>query len=168
MAGLHICNVQTAMLCIGCGVYICCFIFSEDEGVEIRVRLGSTWKNSLGELSGGQRSLVALALILAMLQFSPAPMYVLDEIDAALDLSHTQHIGALLREKFGGSQFIIVSLKEGLFTNANVLFKISFSGGTSTIERLQHNDRTGDGRDDREKENKKHLKNQSAPAIKKP
>lgn len=60
---------------------------------------------------------------MSLLQFKPAPMYILDEIDAALDLSHTQHIGQLFKSRFKGSQFIVVSLKEGLFTNANVLFR---------------------------------------------
>ncbi len=96
------------------------------------------WKESLSELSGGQRSLLALSLILALL-FKPAPMFILDEVlvlpfwllpfysivekkhvnttwcakvDAALDLSHTQNIGAMLRTHFSNSQFIVVSLKE--------------------------------------------------------
>jgi structural maintenance of chromosome 2 len=128
------------------------------EGLEVKIRLGSVWKASLTELSGGQRlvssptlhmflpsssfeaddlslpasgrplrSLIALSLIMSLLQFKPAPMYILDEIDAALDLSHTQHIGSLFRNRFKGSQFIVVSLKEGLFTNANVLFKAKVS-----------------------------------------
>ena len=62
-------------------------------------------------------------------------MYILDEIDAALDLSHTQHIGTLFRTRFRGAQFIVVSLKEGLFTNANVLFRTRFRDGTSVVER---------------------------------
>jgi hypothetical protein len=81
------------------------------------------------------RSLIALSLIMALLQFKPAPMYILDEIDAALDLSHTQHIGTLFRTRFRGAQFIVVSLKEGLFTNANVLFRTRFRDGTSVVER---------------------------------
>ncbi|KAI0296748.1 condensin complex subunit SMC2 [Multifurca ochricompacta] len=105
------------------------------DGLEIKVQLGSVWKQSLTELSGGQRSLIALSLIMALLQFKPAPMYILDEIDAALDLSHTQHIGTLFRTRFRGSQFIVVSLKEGLFTNANVLFRTRFRDGTSIVER---------------------------------
>ncbi|KAK7032914.1 structural maintenance of chromosomes protein [Favolaschia claudopus] len=105
------------------------------QGLEVKVRLGSVWKQSLTELSGGQRSLIALSLIMSLLQFKPAPMYILDEIDAALDLSHTQHIGQLFRTRFKGSQFIVVSLKEGLFTNANVLFKTRFRDGTSIVER---------------------------------
>ena len=102
------------------------------------MRLGSVWKQSLLELSGGQRSLIALSIIMALLQFKPAPMYILDEVDAALDLSHTQHIGQLFRTRFKGSQFIVVSLKEGLFTNANVLFRARFRDGTSIVERIAH------------------------------
>ncbi|KAG5730192.1 Structural maintenance of chromosomes protein 2 [Termitomyces sp. T112] len=105
------------------------------DGLEVKVQLGSVWKQSLTELSGGQRSLIALSLIMALLQFKPAPMYILDEIDAALDLSHTQHIGQLFKTRFKGSQFIVVSLKEGLFTNANVLFRARFRDGTSIVER---------------------------------
>lgn len=63
-------------------------------------------------------------------------MYILDEIDAALDLSHTQNIGHLFKNRFKGSQFIVVSLKEGMFNNANVLFKARFRDGTSVVERF--------------------------------
>ncbi|OMJ23163.1 Structural maintenance of chromosomes protein 2 [Smittium culicis] len=105
------------------------------SGLQVKVNLGGVWKNSLSELSGGQRSLIALSLILALLQFKPAPMYILDEIDAALDLSHTQNIGRLFKSRFKGSQFIVVSLKEGMFNNANVLFKVKFKNGVSTVER---------------------------------
>ena len=103
------------------------------EGLEIKVKLGSIWKESLVELSGGQRSLIALSLIMALLQFRPAPMYILDEVDAALDLSHTQNIGHLIKTRFKGSQFIIVSLKEGMFSNANRVFRTRFQNGTSVV-----------------------------------
>ncbi|NXF20603.1 SMC2 protein, partial [Rhodinocichla rosea] len=104
-------------------------------GMEFRVALGNTWKENLTELSGGQRSLVALSLILAMLLFRPAPVYILDEVDAALDLSHTQNIGQMLQTHFRHSQFIVVSLKDGMFNNANVLYKTRFVDGVSTIAR---------------------------------
>ncbi|NWH54129.1 SMC2 protein, partial [Fregata magnificens] len=105
------------------------------DGLEFKVALGNTWKENLTELSGGQRSLVALSLILAMLLFKPAPIYILDEVDAALDLSHTQNIGQMLRTHFRQSQFIVVSLKDGMFNNANVLYKTKFVDGVSTIAR---------------------------------
>ena len=76
------------------------------EGLEVRVAFGGKEKESLSELSGGQRSLLALSLVLSLLLFKPAPMYILDEVDAALDLSHTQNIGRMLRKHFGQSQFI--------------------------------------------------------------
>ena len=101
------------------------------EGLEVRVAFGGKEKESLSELSGGQRSLLALSLLL----FKPAPMYILDEVDAALDLSHTQNIGRMLRKHFGQSQFIVVSLKEGMFTNANVLFRTKFVDGVNTVTR---------------------------------
>jgi len=107
------------------------------EGLEVKVCLGKVWKSSLNELSGGQRSLIALSLIMALLQFKPAPMYILDEVDAALDLSHTQNIGRLIKTRFKGSQFIVVSLKDGMFQNANRVFRIRFSEGTSVVSIMQ-------------------------------
>jgi structural maintenance of chromosome 2 len=105
------------------------------DGLEVRVAFGKVWKQSLSELSGGQRSLLALSLILALLLFKPAPLYILDEVDAALDLSHTQNIGRMIRAHFPHSQFIVVSLKEGMFNNANVLFRTKFVDGVSTVQR---------------------------------
>merc|ERR1719377_423011 len=107
----------------------------ETEGLEIKVAFNGVWKQSLTELSGGQRSLLALSLVLALLLFKPAPMYILDEIDSALDLSHTQNIGHMIRTHFPHSQFIIVSLKEGMFNHANVLFRTRFVDGTSQVTR---------------------------------
>ena len=78
---------------------------------------------------------MALSLILSLLLFKPAPLYILDEVDAALDLSHTQNIGQMLRTHFKHSQFIVVSLKDGMFNNANVLFKTRFVDGVSTVTR---------------------------------
>lgn len=74
------------------------------DGVEFKVAFGDVWKESLTELSGGQRSLVALSLILSLLLYNPAPLYILDEVDAALDTSHTQNIGLMIKKYFKKSQ----------------------------------------------------------------
>jgi len=105
------------------------------EGLQVKVAFGDVWKESLSELSGGQRSLLALSLILSLLLFKPAPMYILDEVDAALDLSHTQNIGNMLKTHFSQSQFVVVSLKEGMFNNANVIYRTKFVDGVSTVTR---------------------------------
>ncbi|VWU49738.1 chromosome segregation protein, putative [Hepatocystis sp. ex Piliocolobus tephrosceles] len=105
------------------------------NGIEMKIAFNNSWKESLTELSGGQRSLLALSLILALLKVRTVPMYILDEIDAALDLNHTQNIGDMIRTQFPHSQFIIVSLKEGMFSHADVLFKMRFIDGISTVNR---------------------------------
>ena len=121
-----------------------------ESGLEVRVAFGEVWKESLTELSGGQRSLLALSLILAMLLFKPAPIYILDEVDAALDLSHTQNVGRMIRRHFPFSQFLIVSLKEGMFANANVIFRTRFADGVSGVVRTEN---AGAGAEEEEEEN---------------
>ena len=70
---------------------------------------GGVWKESLTELSGGQRSLLALSLILAMLLFKPAPIYILDEVPClgrrpwppCLCLAYTLHVStAILTSRY--------------------------------------------------------------------
>jgi len=58
----------------------CCPLPHTPAGLEVKVAFGGVWKDSLSELSGGQKSLLALSLILAMLLFKPAPIYILDEV----------------------------------------------------------------------------------------
>jgi structural maintenance of chromosome 2 len=129
----------------------------------MRVAFGGVWKN-LGELSGGQKSLLALSLILSLLLFKPAPMYILDEIDAALDLSHTENIGRMLQKHFRFSQFIIVSLKEGMWKNANVVFKTKFVDGTSRVTRHVPNGSSNKADDDGTRHQKKKQKKGSTSA----
>ena len=62
-------------------------------------------------------------------------MYILDEIDTALDLSRMQHISQLFFTRFNGSRFTVVFLKEGLLTNANVLFRARFRDVERTAPR---------------------------------
>ncbi|KAL4472622.1 hypothetical protein ABPG74_018571 [Tetrahymena malaccensis] len=105
-------------------------------GLELGVAFNNVWKTSLSELSGGQRSLLALSFVLALLKYKPAPFYILDEVDSALDLSHTENIGYMISQRFQNSQFLLISLKDGMYQNANVLFKTSFVDGVSKVDRI--------------------------------
>lgn len=107
-------------------------ISKEDGEYALKVRIGN-WKESLDELSGGQRSLVALCLIFSMLTYKPVPFYIFDEIDSALDLSYTQSIGEIMKNEFNNAQFLVVSLKNGMFDNANSVFKVFLQDGKSKI-----------------------------------
>lgn len=105
-------------------------------GLGIQVKFNGKLKESLTELSGGQRSLLALCLILSILRVRQAPIYILDEVDAALDPSHTQNIGVMLNTYFPSSQFLLVSLKDGMFRNANVVYHVRNHQGYSEVSRV--------------------------------
>jgi structural maintenance of chromosome 2 len=67
------------------------------------------------------------------------------QVDAALDPSHTQNIGKLIKEQFSQAQFLIVSLKDGMFNNANVLFRTQFVDGSSTVRATRNGGSTAGG-----------------------
>lgn len=105
------------------------------KGIKMKIGFNGHWKESMTELSGGQRSLLALSFLLAMLKFRAVPFYILDEIDSAMDLSHTENVGYIISKFFPQSQFIVISLKGGLFNAANVIFRTSLIDGRSSIQR---------------------------------
>jgi len=105
------------------------------NGVEFLVKIG-TWKKGLTELSGGQKSICALSLIFSLLKSRPSPLYILDEIDAALDASHTEAMGRMIQKEFAGSQFLVVSLKDGMYHNASALFQTYIREGTSGVQKI--------------------------------
>lgn len=112
---------------------------SLNHGAQLNVAFNGTWKNSLSELSGGQKSLLALSFILAMMKESPAPVYILDEIDSALDIENTQNIGLMIKTHFKGSQFIIISLKEQMNYNASTIYRVSNTDGKSAVAKFTNN-----------------------------
>lgn len=73
-------------------------------------------------LSGGEKTMAALALLFAVHTFAPSPFFVLDEVDAALDNANTSQLARYVREHAGpGMQFVVISLKPGLFQNSETL-----------------------------------------------
>ncbi|KJR80350.1 structural maintenance of chromosome 1 [Sporothrix schenckii 1099-18] len=73
-------------------------------------------------LSGGEKTMAALALLFAIHSYQPSPFFVLDEVDAALDNANVDKIKKYIREHAGpGMQFIVISLKPGLFQDSESL-----------------------------------------------
>nr|UXY87244.1 60S ribosomal protein L7 [Cryptomonas sp.] len=103
------------------------------KGLNFRISSKKSEQKYVSELSGGQKSLLALSFIFCLLILKPAPFYILDEIDAALDSYHTKNIGKMIQSYFSVSQFIIITLKRGLTLNAKVVFKVKSLNGCSTI-----------------------------------
>lgn len=106
------------------------------EGINFSVRPPKkTWK-VISNLSGGEKTLSSLALVFALHYYKPSPLYVMDEIDAALDFKNVSIIAYYIKERTKNSQFIIISLRSNMFEKANVLvgiYKTNDCTATSAI-----------------------------------
>lgn len=94
------------------------------EGISFTVRpFKKSWKQIVN-LSGGEKTLSSLSLIFALHYYKPSPLYVMDEIDAALDFKNVATIATHIKERTKNSQFIIISLRNQMFDLANRLIGI--------------------------------------------
>ena len=107
------------------------FNYKKDEGLNI------------GKLSGGQKSLVALCLIFAIQQCDPAPFYLFDEIDAALDAQYRNAVASksvllimldMVKELSANAQFIITTFRSELLAEADKFYGVTFTKKVSKIQ----------------------------------
>ncbi len=104
-----------------------------EAGVEIIAKPPGKEASSIRLLSGGEKSLTAVALLLAIFKSRPSPFCILDEVDAALDDSNVGRFVGLLREFLEGSQFIIITHSKHTMSVADVLYGITMQEpGVST------------------------------------
>lgn len=101
--------------------------------VLIQVRLPGKELRVLDALSGGEKTLVAIAFVLALAAGRPVPFYLLDEVDAALDQANSERLARLLREFAKGAQVIVVSHNEELVRHADRIYGVVLRGGASEI-----------------------------------
>lgn len=91
------------------------------QGVIFTVRPPrKSWKQ-IGHLSGGEKTLSSLALVFALHHYKPTPLYVMDEIDAALDFKNVSIVGNYIKERTRNAQFIVISLRNNMFELADRL-----------------------------------------------
>jgi chromosome segregation protein len=96
-----------------------------DSGVEIEARLPGRREQGLALLSGGERSLTAVALIFSLLKVSPTPFCVLDEVDAALDEANVGRFCDLLKELSQNTQFVIITHNRNTVQAAGVIYGVT-------------------------------------------
>ena len=126
------------------------------SGVKVRVSFGAGATMSMKQLSGGQKTLVALALIFAIQRCDPAPFYLFDEIDAALDPQYRTTVAAMLRrqtlDERNPAQFIvttfhpqIVSVADNIYgvSHRNRISKVTLVEKADALEFLQAEERKG-------------------------
>lgn len=111
-------------------------------GVAIRVQFGQGEVATLAQLSGGQKTLVALALVFAIQKFSPAPFYLFDEVDSALDQNYrvavAQLINNICHPKEGeGAQIIFTTFKPELLESCDKYFAVQIDRGHSLSKEIR-------------------------------
>jgi len=96
-----------------------------EGGIEIEAKLPGKREQGLVLLSGGERSLTAVALIFALLKVSPTPLSVMDEVDAMLDESNVGRFIDLLRELSQETQFILITHNRNTVAAADVIYGVT-------------------------------------------
>lgn len=96
-----------------------------ESGIEVDVQPPGKRLQSITLLSGGERALVALSLLCAVLKVKPTPFCVLDEIDAPLDEANVERLIAVLRELCANTQFLMITHTRGTMMAADMLYGVT-------------------------------------------
>jgi len=88
-------------------------------GLDMKVSIRDKKHQRLGSLSGGEKSLTALAFVFAIQRYMPAPFYAFDEVDASLDTMNVERIAQMVQSQSKDTQFIVVSHRKPMIESAN-------------------------------------------------
>ncbi|KAJ3215740.1 Structural maintenance of chromosomes protein 3 [Dinochytrium kinnereticum] len=109
----------------------------DEEDNETVAPGGLKW---MQQLSGGQKSLVALALIFAIQKCDPAPFYLFDEIDAALDTQYRTAVANMVHELSSHAQFITTTFRPEMLVHADRFYGVTFVGKVSQVQCITRED----------------------------
>jgi len=117
----------------------------EDEeivGVAIHVKFKQAENyQEIRNLSGGQKTVVALALIFAFQRCNQSPFCILDEVDAALDADRRKQLAQYIKQRSSqGVQYISTTFRQELIASANAFVGIRFDNGVSNVKQIDHNE----------------------------
>lgn len=118
----------------------------DEFGVEIEVNPAGKSTRKLSLMSGGEKSLVALAFVFAVFLARPCPFYILDEVEAALDDANIDRFLQLIRRFSDRAQFVIVTHQKRTMDAADVLYGVTMGGDgvTKVVSRKLPRDRAGE------------------------
>ena len=104
-----------------------------DEGLNIEVTLPNKHIRDIDSLSGGEKSIAALAFIMAVQRLKPAPFYIFDEADHMLDPKNCERYASLLKKLSKEAQVITVSLKKETISAADQVIGVTIRNGESKV-----------------------------------
>ena len=109
-----------------------------ESGLSIMVKLSGKKYMDIRSLSGGEKTMTALAFIFAVQEYQPASFYILDEVDAALDKRNSEKLAQLIKSYTGRAQYIVISHNDGVISEADNLYGVSMNEhGMSKITSLK-------------------------------
>ena len=103
-------------------------VAAEEPGIDLIVRPAGKRIESLSLLSGGEKSLTAIAFLFSLLLTKPSPFYLLDEVEAALDDANIDRFLTLLRAYQEKAQFIVITHQRRTMEVADTLYGVSMAG----------------------------------------
>ncbi|KAJ1556061.1 Structural maintenance of chromosomes protein 3 [Cladochytrium tenue] len=112
----------------------------DGDGEEVEAAEETQELKRMNQLSGGQKSLVALALIFAIQMCDPAPFYLFDEIDAALDAQYRTAVANMVHELSEKAQFITTTFRPELLHHADKFYGVTFTNKVSRIQAITRED----------------------------
>ncbi|MBW2986535.1 chromosome segregation protein SMC [Candidatus Woesearchaeota archaeon] len=109
-----------------------------EDGLRIKVRLTGKKFMDIRSLSGGEKTMTALAFLFAIQEHEPASFYVLDEVDAALDKANSEKLAKLVRDYCLKAQYVVISHNDSVISEADALYGVSMQvdAGLSNVVSL--------------------------------
>jgi chromosome segregation protein len=107
-----------------------------DGGLDVMLQFPGKPELTMNSASGGEKSVATVCYLLALQQIHPMPFYVMDEIDAHLDVVNTKRLATLVRSRSKGSQFIVISLKDSTISRAERVYGVYQEKGMSQVVSL--------------------------------
>jgi len=96
-----------------------------EEGLRIKVKITGEKFLDIRSLSGGEKTMTALAFLFAIQEHEPASFYILDEVDAALDKKNSSLLAKLIKQYCDRAQYIVISHNDNVLTEADVIYGVS-------------------------------------------
>jgi len=108
-----------------------------ESGLLIQANPGGKRLVNIDSLSGGEKTLVALAFLFAVQEFRPAPFYILDEIDAALDKENSKKVADLIKSLSNEAQFIVITHNDTTIKTGDRVYGVTMESNESKILALE-------------------------------
>src|SRR3989344_2765442 len=108
-----------------------------DGGINISIKVAGNKFLDIKSLSGGEKTLSALALIFSIQEYAPSPFYLLDEVDAALDKFNSGLLSKLIADYSRSAQYIVISHNDNIITEAEYVYGVSMKDGVTKVVSLK-------------------------------